>query len=187
MLQNLQIQQAVTDGAAGIGLAPISDIQTAAVDEAVAKGAHVVTLDSDVAASKRSIYVGTLDRSAGATAGNTLLAMLPPPPGTVVIHGSVNAAGSSGLERTQGARDVFEAAGYEVLVRQSTWAPSGETDDVEEMRDPIETADPPVVGLSSGDAARGGPRATWRGGRPLAARAARRAPGNRCRDPMSTG
>ncbi|WP_437927839.1 substrate-binding domain-containing protein [Sorangium sp. So ce291] len=146
-LQNLQIQQAVADGAEGIGLAPISDVQTTAVDEAVAGGVHVVTLDADVAASKRSIYVGTLDRSAGATAANTLLAMLPRSPGTVIIHGSVNAAGSSGLERTQGAQEVFEAAGYEVLVRQSTWAAQGETEDVEWMKTQVETTDPPVVGL----------------------------------------
>ncbi|WP_437834289.1 substrate-binding domain-containing protein [Sorangium sp. So ce1153] len=146
-LQNLQIQQAVADGAEGIGLAPISDVQTAAVDEAVASGVHVVTLDADVAASKRAIYVGTLDRSAGATGASTLLAMLPPPRGTVIIHGSVNAAGSSGLERTQGAQDVFEAAGYEVLVRQSTWAAQGEVEDVEWMKTQVETADPPVVGL----------------------------------------
>ncbi|XXY44910.1 substrate-binding domain-containing protein [Sorangium sp. So ce269] len=106
-----------------------------------------MTLDADVATSKRSIYVGTLDRSAGATAANTLLAMLPRSPGTVIIHGSVNTAGSSGLERTQGAQEVFEAAGYEVLVRQSTWAAQGETDDVEWMKTQVETADPPVVGL----------------------------------------
>ncbi|WP_438007418.1 substrate-binding domain-containing protein [Sorangium sp. So ce321] len=146
-LQNLQIQQAVADGAEGIGLAPISDVQTAAVDEAVASGVPVVTLDADVPASKRSIYVGTLDRSAGATAANTLLTMLPRSRGTVIIHGSVNTAGSSGLERTQGAQDVFEAAGYEVLVRQSTWAAQGEIEDVAWMKTQVETADPPVVGL----------------------------------------
>ncbi|AUX21504.1 uncharacterized protein SOCEGT47_019900 [Sorangium cellulosum] len=106
-----------------------------------------MTLDADVAVSKRAIYVVTLDSSAGAKAASTLLAMLPRPPGTVILHGSVNTAGSSGLERTQGAQRVFEEAGYEVLVRQSTWAPSGETEDVEWMKTQIGMADPPVVGL----------------------------------------
>ncbi|WP_437735116.1 substrate-binding domain-containing protein [Sorangium sp. So ce1335] len=146
-LQNQQIAQAVADGAEGIGLAPISDIQAAAIEEAVAEGVHVVTLDADVAASKRSIYVGSLDRPAGAKAARTLLAMLPPPPGTVILHGSVNTAGSSGLDRTHGAKEAFEEAGYEVLVRQSTWAAGGEADDVAWMTAQIGTADPPVVGL----------------------------------------
>lgn len=147
VLQNLQIEQAVADGAEGIGLAPFNDVQIAAVDEAAAKGVHVVTLDTDVAASKRAIYVGTLSRAAGATAASTLLAMLPQPPGTVIIHGSVDEAGSSGLERTQGAQEELEKAGYTVRVRQSTWSSSGEAEDVEWMTAEIETADPPVVGL----------------------------------------
>ncbi|WP_437578419.1 substrate-binding domain-containing protein [Sorangium sp. So ce887] len=147
VLQDQQIEQMVEDGAEGLGLAPFNDLQTAAIDEAVMNGAHVVTLDTDVAASKRSIYVGTLNRSAGATAGKTLLMMLPPPPGTVIIHGSTNADGSSGLERTQGAQEVFAKAGYVVLVGQSTWTSDGETEDVEWMTTQIGTADPPVVGM----------------------------------------
>ncbi|XYH95500.1 substrate-binding domain-containing protein [Sorangium sp. So ce1128] len=146
-LQNQQIEQTVEYGAEGLGLAPLNDAQAAAVDEAIAKGVQVVTLDTDVATSKRAIYVGTLDRSAGATAGDTLLAMLPPAPGTVILHGNADAAWSSGMERTQGAQDVFEAAGYEVLVRQSSWNPDGETEDVEWMTAQLEAADPPVVGM----------------------------------------
>ncbi|WP_437815353.1 sugar ABC transporter substrate-binding protein [Sorangium sp. So ce1078] len=146
-LQNQQIEQAVADGAEVLGLAPFNDIQTAAIDEAVAQGVDVVTLDTDVAASKRSIYVGTLNRSAGATAGRTLLAMLPPPPGTVIIHGSIDTAGTSGLERTQGAQEVLQQAGYEVQMRQSNWNDTGETDDVDGMQALLEAADPPAVGM----------------------------------------
>ncbi|AGP34052.1 substrate-binding domain-containing protein [Sorangium cellulosum] len=80
-VQNEQIAQAVEDGVEGIGLAPFGDLQTTAVDEAVANDVHVVTLDNDVAASKRSIYVGTLNESAGVTAAETLLEMLPRPRG----------------------------------------------------------------------------------------------------------
>ncbi|MGK3959379.1 substrate-binding domain-containing protein [Sorangium sp. So ce118] len=89
-LLNEQIEQTVADGAEGLGIAPLNDDQAAAVDEAIAKGIHVVTLDTDVATSKRAIHVCTLDRSAGATAGETLLAMLPPAPapGTVILHGN---------------------------------------------------------------------------------------------------
>ncbi|XXY50921.1 substrate-binding domain-containing protein [Sorangium sp. So ce269] len=146
-LQTQQIRQAVADGAQGIGIAPFGDAQAEALDEAMAKGIKVVTLDTDLASSERSIYVGTLNKAAGATAGETLLAMLPPPPGTVMIHGNDNPGWVDGMDRTQGARDVFEAAGYEVLVRSSTWDATGEAEDVEWMTAQLETADPPVVGL----------------------------------------
>ncbi|WP_438018675.1 substrate-binding domain-containing protein [Sorangium sp. So ce315] len=146
-LQNQQIAQAVADGAEGLGLAPFNDIQTDAVNEAVTKGAHVVTLDTDVAYSRRALFVGTLDGAAGATAGNTLLAMLPPAPGTVIIHGNKYPIWGNGFARTHGARGVLEAAGYDVLVRQSTWDDGGEAADIHWMKTLIEAADPPVVGM----------------------------------------
>ncbi|WP_437782492.1 substrate-binding domain-containing protein [Sorangium sp. So ce1097] len=145
--QNQQIAQAVADGAEGLGLAPLNDMQTEAVNEAVARGVHVVTLDTDVAFSSRALFVGTHDDAAGATAGNTLLAMLPPAPGTVIIHGNKYPIWSNGFARTQGARGVLEAAGYDVRVRQSIWDDGGEAADIDWMKTLIETADPPVVGM----------------------------------------
>ncbi|WP_437635603.1 sugar ABC transporter substrate-binding protein [Sorangium sp. So ce854] len=146
-LQNLQIAQAVADGAEGLGVAPFNNVQRAAVDEAVAQGVHVVTLDTDVPTTKRALHIGTLDRSAGAKAGKTLRDMLPPAPGTVLILGSEDEEWVTGLDRTQGAREVFEEAGYEVLVREAQWDEAGEADDVEAMAAQIEAADPPVVGM----------------------------------------
>ncbi|WP_433934286.1 substrate-binding domain-containing protein [Sorangium cellulosum] len=144
-LQSEQIAQAVADGAEGIGISPFGDANAAAVDDAVASGVHVVTLDTDLASSKRSIYVGTINESAGETAGKTLLALLPPEPGTVILHGNEDPTWDDGLDRTQGARGVLEAAGHKVVVRQVDWSDEGA--DVEWMKDQIETADPPVVGL----------------------------------------
>ncbi|WP_437780957.1 sugar ABC transporter substrate-binding protein [Sorangium sp. So ce1097] len=146
-LQNLQIAQVVADGAEGLGVAPFSNVQATAVDEAIAKGVHVVTLDTDVPTTKRALHIGTLDRSAGATAAQTLLEMLPPAPGTVIIHGSEDEEWVTGLDRTQGAQEVFEEAGYDVLVRQTNWDEAGEIDDVEAMAAQIEAADPPVAGM----------------------------------------
>ncbi|MGK3996516.1 substrate-binding domain-containing protein [Sorangium sp. So ce1024] len=146
-LQNQQIRQAVADGAEGLGLAPHSDLQTEAVNEAVAEGVHVVTLDTDVASSSRALFVGTVGAAAGATAASTLLAMLPPAPGTVILHGNQFPIWSNGLARTQGARDALEAAGYDVQVRQSIWHDEGEAADIAWMKAQIETADPPVVGM----------------------------------------
>ncbi|WP_433931590.1 sugar ABC transporter substrate-binding protein [Sorangium cellulosum] len=135
------------DGAEAIGITPFGDANVAALDVAVAKGVPVVTLDSDLVASKRSIYVGTLSQPAGVKAAHTLLAMLPPPPGTVVIHGNADPTWVDGVNRTQGARQAFEEAGYTTVVRQATWSYEGEAEDVAWMKSQIETADPPAVGL----------------------------------------
>ncbi|WP_437841439.1 substrate-binding domain-containing protein [Sorangium sp. So ce1153] len=145
-LQNQQLEQAVADGAEGIGVSPYGNDNAAAVDKAVANGIPVVTLDTDVPTSKRSLYVGALNTSAGATAANTLLPMLPPPPGTVVIHGTTSADWSDGYARTQGAQEVVAAAGYTPLVSQAAYF-TDEATDVGWMKRDIEAANPPVVGM----------------------------------------
>ncbi|XXX78944.1 substrate-binding domain-containing protein [Sorangium sp. So ce134] len=145
--QNDQIGQAVTDGAEGIGVSPFGDAVAAGIDDAVADGVPVVTLDTDAKKSKRAIYVGTISESAGVTAGETLRKLLPPAPGTVVIYGNADPSWVDGLNRMLGARGVLEQADYTVVVRQINWGPPGEVDDVEWMKTQIETADPPVVGL----------------------------------------
>ncbi|WP_437726087.1 substrate-binding domain-containing protein [Sorangium sp. So ce861] len=146
-LQNEQIGQAVTDGAEGIGVSPFGDGNAVGIDKAVADEVPVVTLDTDAKSSKRYLYVGTISEAAGETAGKTLLGLLRKAPGTVVIHGNLDPSWVDGLNRMQRARGVLEGADYKVVVRQTTWGPNGEVDDVEAMRALIETADPPVVGL----------------------------------------
>ncbi|WP_437954718.1 substrate-binding domain-containing protein [Sorangium sp. So ce119] len=145
-IQNQQIKQAVVDGAEGIGISPYDDTNAAAMDEAVAEGAHVVTLDGDVPTSKRSLYVGTVNKSAGATAAKTLLAMLPPPPGTVLIHGASSPSWVDGHNRTQGAREEIEAAGYTPLVSDAIFN-AEEAADVDTIQFLIGAADPPVLGI----------------------------------------
>ncbi|WP_437806015.1 sugar ABC transporter substrate-binding protein [Sorangium sp. So ce1078] len=146
-LQTRQIEQVLMDGAEAIGITPFGEANAAAIDDAVAKGVPVVTLDNDLVSSKRSIYVGTLSTSAGAAAGKTLLAMLPSAPGTVVIHGNADPTWVDGMSRTLAAQDVLEAAGYKTVVRQATWSDGGEAEDVEWMKTQLEMADPPAVGL----------------------------------------
>ncbi|WP_437653603.1 substrate-binding domain-containing protein [Sorangium sp. So ce1182] len=146
-LQNDQIEQTLAGGVEAIGIAPFGEGNASGIDAAVARGVHVVTLDADVESSKRSIYVGTLNKAAGATAGNTLLQMLPPGPGTVIILGNANPVWVTGLERTQGAEDVFKEAGYETLVVQETLTAMGDEEDAATMKAKIETTDPPVVGM----------------------------------------
>ncbi|WP_437675536.1 sugar ABC transporter substrate-binding protein [Sorangium sp. So ce131] len=144
-LQTRQIKRAVADGAEGIVITPFGEGNVAALDDAASKGIPVVTLDTDLASSKREIYVGILSRSAGATAANTLIKSLPEGPGTVLIHGWADPSWADGVDRTQGAADELEKAGYDVIVHQSIY--DDETRDVEVMRGEIKEADPPVVGL----------------------------------------
>ncbi|MGK3966618.1 substrate-binding domain-containing protein [Sorangium sp. So ce1667] len=143
-LQNQQIAATVADGAKGIAITPVGENNVATIDQAVAKGIPVVTLETDVVTSKRQIYVGILNEPAGAAAGHSLLVLLPPGPGMVLIHGWVEPSWVDGVARTQGAMDVLRAAGYDVLVHAVN---DDEAEDVAMMKSVIETADPPVVGL----------------------------------------
>ncbi|WP_437724085.1 sugar ABC transporter substrate-binding protein [Sorangium sp. So ce861] len=144
-LQTEQIQQALAEGAEGMAITPFGEGNVAALDKAIAKGIPVVTLDTDLASSNRPIHVGIRSYDAGKTAGDTLLKMLPKGRGTVLIHGWADPVWADGVYRTDGARDVFENADYDVLVHQSIY--DDEARDVEVMRGKIEDADPPVVGL----------------------------------------
>ncbi|MGK4008646.1 substrate-binding domain-containing protein [Sorangium sp. So ce1036] len=145
--QNEQIRQAVAGGTEGIGIAPFGQGNAAVIDEAVEEGIHVVTLDTDLKDSRRSIYVGTINESAGATAGRTLLEELPEGPGTVILHGSTDQTWADGMDRTRGAQEVLSKAGYTVVVSSVIWSNEKELDDVEAMKTAIVAADPPVVGM----------------------------------------
>ncbi|WP_437563337.1 substrate-binding domain-containing protein [Sorangium sp. So ce542] len=145
-LQNQQIEQAVADRAKGIGVSPFGDSNKAAIDKAADAGVHVVTFDNDLVDSKRSLYVGSLGYSAGFTAANTLLEMLPDPPGTVLIHGSTAKDWPDGYDRTQAAQDVFGKAGYTFTVITASFA-GDESTNVDEMKAVIQAANPPVVGM----------------------------------------
>ncbi|WP_437812845.1 substrate-binding domain-containing protein [Sorangium sp. So ce1078] len=143
--QTRQIEQAATEGTEGIAITPFGEANMDAIDDAVAKGIPVVTLETDLASSTRSIYVGIDNTSAGNTAGETLLPMLPRPPGTVIVHGTEEATWVDGVKRTQAAQAVLANAGYNVLVQQLNYL--HEAEDVEALKAAIDAADPPVVGL----------------------------------------
>ncbi|WP_437570119.1 substrate-binding domain-containing protein [Sorangium sp. So ce542] len=143
--QTEQIRRALAEGVEGISITPFGEGNAAALAEATANGIPVVTLDTDLAASNRSIHVVIRSYSAGKAAGDTLLPMLPEGPGTVLIHGWADPVWLDGVHRTDGARDAFKKAGYDVIVHQSIY--DDEARDVEAMRGEIEDADPPVVGL----------------------------------------
>jgi ribose transport system substrate-binding protein len=113
-------------------------------------GTPVVTIDSDLPGSKRQLYIGTINYEAGHTSAETLVKMLPEGGGTVIVLGHiVEADWPDGYQRTQGAKDVLEAAGYTVDVRKVSWDDEGAAADVEYMTQALADADPPAVGMLS--------------------------------------
>jgi ribose transport system substrate-binding protein len=137
-------------GYAGLGLAPLADNVQDQIDSFEDAGTPVVTIDSDLPGSKRQLYIGTINYEAGHTSAETLLKMLPDGGGTVIILGHiVEADWPDGFQRTQGAKDVLEAAGYTVDVRKTNWDDDGAAADVDYMTQALMNADPPAVGMLS--------------------------------------
>jgi ribose transport system substrate-binding protein len=134
-------------GYKGFGLAPNQDILTDDINAAVDAGIPVVTIDSDLPNSKRQIYVGTLNTEAGQTGAQTLAAMLPAAPGTIIILGHDATDWPDGYNRTMGAKTVLDGLGYTTIIRKSTWTTDGGQMDADAMTAMIQTADPPVVGM----------------------------------------
>jgi len=139
----------VSSGYNGFGLSPLSSVIDDEINAAVAAGNPVITIDSDLPETQRQLYVGTINAEAGMTGGNTLVGQLGGvTSGTVIVLGQVDQANwPDGYERTHGAVTVLEAAGFNVLVQQSTWTTTGAMDDATAMAATIATADPPVVGM----------------------------------------
>lgn len=145
--QATMLEEARQNGAKGFGVAAVYDQLVEKVDSLASAGLPVVTIDGDLAASKRDFYIGTLNAEAGKTAGNSLKALLPAAPGSVVILGYELEDWRDGYDRTMGTKGVLEQGGYTVVIRRTSWSDGGEEQDVQFMADTINTATPPVVGM----------------------------------------
>lgn len=146
--QNAMLNEAREQGSRGFGIAPFEQGVAESIDAAADEDIPVVTIDSDLADSKRDIYIGTLNADAGKTAGKTLLEFLPSGEGTVVLLGHDDEGWVDGFQRTMGAKDVLEAEGFTVVVRRTDWdADVGEKNDLDAMAEIFASADPPVVGM----------------------------------------
>ncbi|WP_437593613.1 substrate-binding domain-containing protein [Sorangium sp. So ce1000] len=146
-LQNQQIANAIEDGAQGIGISPYDFLNEASINEAAAAGLDVVTFDTDLKDSKRTLYVGAIQKSAGALGAKTLMGLMPKAPGTVLVHGDGSTQWYDGSQRTFGVLEALGAAGYTTQVIQAVFINGQEDVDVNQMVDQIKTAIPPVVGM----------------------------------------
>jgi ribose transport system substrate-binding protein len=143
------LQERQHAGYDGLGVAPLSTVIQAEIDVFEDEGTPIVTIDSDMPDSKRQLYVGTANYDAGYTSGQTLVGMLPGGEGTVIILGAADPEWLDGYNRTQGAKDAAEAAGYTVVVRQVNWTPELQAEDVDFMAEALMNSDPPAVGMMS--------------------------------------
>lgn len=140
-------QQRREDGYNGIAIAPVDNTLTEEIDAAVEQDVVTVTLDSDLPDSARQLYVGTNNRQAGYTSGQTLASLITETRGTVYCLGTADPNWVDGFERTSGAAEALEEAGFTPVMHTIGWGPDSIENDFTVLTDALENADPPVVGM----------------------------------------
>ena len=138
------LQKQIAGGTDGIGLAPAGDEVIPELENAISRGTAVITFDNDLPTSPRQLYVGTINATAGAEAGKTMIELLGDTQGTVVVLGTTDTTWTDGFSRTDEARKVLEEKGYSVTVINADWDDSAVN--IQAIVDAAETADPSVVG-----------------------------------------
>jgi ribose transport system substrate-binding protein len=145
--QNAIMNDDLDSGYNALAVAPFEIGNQPPIDAAADSDVPVVTIDSDLASSKRDLYIGTMNSEAGKTAGTTLTSLITQNSGTVILLGHDDIGWPDGFDRTMGAKTVLEAAGFKVVVRRTDWSETGEAADVDFLKTAITDADPPVVGM----------------------------------------
>lgn len=145
--QNDIMNSQLDSGYNALAVAPFEVGNQPPIDAAATADVPVVTIDSDLASSKRDLYIGTMNSEAGKTAGTTLTSLITANSGTVILLGHDDAGWPDGYDRTMGAKDVLESAGFTVVVRRTDWSETGEDADIDFLKTAITDADPPVVGM----------------------------------------
>jgi len=145
--QNDIMNSELDSGYNALAVAPFEIGNQPPIDAAATSDVPVVTIDSDLASSKRDLYIGTMNSEAGKTAGTTLTSLITANSGTVILLGHDDAGWPDGFDRTNGAKEVLESAGFTVVVRRTDWSETGEAADLDFLKAAITDADPPVVGM----------------------------------------
>jgi ribose transport system substrate-binding protein len=145
--QNDIMNSELSSGYNALAVAPFEVGNQPPIDSAATSDVPVVTIDSDLASSKRDLYIGTMNSEAGKTAGTTLTSLITANSGTVILLGHDDAGWPDGFDRTNGAKEVLESAGFTVVVRRTDWSETGEAADIDFLKTAITDADPPVVGM----------------------------------------
>ena len=123
--QNQMVADAVAGGTEALVFSAIDyENNAAAIDEAAGKGVKVVAIDSNVASSAVSTYIGTDNYAAGQMAAQAALDRMVGKLDVGIINYDISSA--NGQERQQGAVDVFRESGRaEVVAVINTLAEAG--------------------------------------------------------------
>lgn len=111
--QIAQIEDAVTQGAAGIAVAPTDpDALAPAIDDALAAGVEVVYVDSN-GINEGVTFIGTDNAAGAAIAGQYLCDNVPEGGKVAILQGIIST--TTGILRAEGAREAVTACGLDLV------------------------------------------------------------------------
>jgi ribose transport system substrate-binding protein len=140
--QITQIEDAITQGVAGIALAPTDPVALApAVDAAVAAGIPVVFIDTK-GSNEGITFIGTDNQAGAALAGEYLCTNLPAGAKVAILQGIITQ--STGQARYEGAKAAFEACGLTLVAElPAEW----DTAKAQTATDDILAGNPDLAGI----------------------------------------
>jgi ribose transport system substrate-binding protein len=114
--QNQILENLVSQGYDAIAVSVIAPKDQVAVLNRVAEKTRLITFDSDATASKRLLYVGTINYEAGKTLGERIVKLLPKGGKMAVFVGFFSA--DNAAQRLKGVVDAVSPHGIEVVERR---------------------------------------------------------------------
>jgi ribose transport system substrate-binding protein len=114
--QNQILENLVSQGYDAIAVSVIAPKDQIPVLNRAAEKTRLITFDSDAAASKRLLYVGTINYEAGKTLGERIVKLLPQGGKMAVFVGFFSA--DNAAQRLKGVTDAVSGHGIEIVERR---------------------------------------------------------------------
>lgn len=114
--QNQILENLVSQGYDAIAVSVIAPKDQVAVLNRAAEKTRLITFDSDAAASKRLLYVGTINYEAGKTLGERIVRLMPKGGKMAVFVGFFSA--DNAAQRLKGVTDAVSGHGIEIVERR---------------------------------------------------------------------
>jgi ribose transport system substrate-binding protein len=114
--QNQILENLVSQGYDAIAVSVIAPKDQIPVLNRTAEKTRLITFDSDAAASKRLLYVGTINYEAGKTLGERIVKLLPQGGKMAVFVGFFSA--DNAAQRLKGVTDAVSGHGIEIVERR---------------------------------------------------------------------
>jgi ribose transport system substrate-binding protein len=114
--QNRILETLASQGYNGIAVSVITPKDQVSALNRIAKGTNLITFDSDCAKSKRLLYIGTNNFSAGQTLGAKIVSMLPNGGKMAVFVGSLSA--DNAAQRLAGIEAAIKGHNIEIVAKK---------------------------------------------------------------------